>query len=243
MAATCLDLIRSSLRMIGQLGPGRGASASELTDALFVLNSMLDNWNTDSLKIFTTRIDAYNLQAGKYSYTIGPSGADFTAPRPVRIEEANIILNTINPVLRMPLTLIDDQRWSLVKIQAILPGAIPTLLYNDGGNPTSTLYLWTPPGQSYQLELFTWQQLTQFAATTDTVAAPVGYLDAMRYNLAVRLASEWGKPIRPDVVELARTTLADIQSLNSSTPTMNCDAAVLKSPGGGVFNWLTGSCE
>jgi hypothetical protein len=240
MPNTCLDLIRSSLRMIGQLGPGRGASSSELTDAMFVLNAMLDGWNTDPLKIFTTRIDAYNLASGGYSYTIGPSGADFIAPRPVRIEQANIILNNISPALRMPLKLIDDQRWSLVKIQQILPGAIPTLLYNDGAYPNSTLYLWTPPNLNYQLELYTWQQLAQFAATADNVIAPPGYLDAMRYNLAVRLASEWGKPVRPDVVELARTTLAAIESLNAPSPVMSCDAAILKSPGGGTFNWLTG---
>jgi hypothetical protein len=51
--------------------------------------------------------------------------------RPV-IEQVNVILNDINPPLRKPITLIGDQRWSLVKIQNIPGGAIPTLLYHDG---------------------------------------------------------------------------------------------------------------
>lgn len=250
---TCLDLIRSSLRLIGQLRPGRGAGASELVDAMYVLNAMLDNWNTDPLKIYTNRIDQYDLRAGVFSYTYGAPGfnCDFEVPltalgniilpeaRPI-IEQANVILNDIEPPLRKPIQLIGDQRWSLVKIQNIPGGAIPTLLYFDGGWPVGTIYLWTAPSMSWQLELYTRQALSQFAATTDNVVAPSGYLSAMRYNLAVALGLEWGKPAGPDVAELARSTLRDIQSLNADSPVMSCDGAVLVKPGGGTFNRLTG---
>jgi hypothetical protein len=251
MPTTCLDMIRSSLRLIGQLGPGRGAGPSELVDAMYVLNAMLDQWNTDPLKIFTTRIDVYPLVAGKFSYTYGGPGSDFvistSAPGPMTlplvrptIEQANVILNDVSPVLRQHISIIGDQGWSLIKLQNIPGGAIPTKLYYDGGWPSGVIYLWTAPGKNYQLELYTSQPLSQFAATTDQVVAPSGYLSAMRYNLAVALGLEWQKPASPDVIELARVTLRDIQSLNAETPLMQCDSAVLPGPSGGDFNWLSG---
>ena len=233
--ASALDIFKRSLRMIGQLGPGRSPGTSETADGLLVLNQMLDGWNTDPLKIYTTRIDLYNLQTGKYTYTIGPSG-DFNTTRPERIERANVV---IGGNLRRPIQLIDDAQWSQIRLPQLTGGAIPDRLYNDGAYPLATLYLWPGPNSAYQLELYTWQQLAQFANINDTIVAPPGYLDAMAYNLAVRLGLEWSKGVPPDVAALARETLAAIESANAPSPVLACDPAIMPRRGSG-FNYLIG---
>ena len=232
---TWLDLIKSSLRMIQQLGPGRTAGAAELVDAQLVLNSTIDALNADRLNIYTISQATYSLTGGKQQYTIG-SGGDFNATRPQKIDAANLIL-TGN--LRQPLKLLTDQQYASIKLLTV-QSTLPLYLYNDGNFPLSTLNLWPVPTNALQLELWTWQLLTAVTDTSQTVSLPPGYTDFLRTRLAVRLAAEWGKPLRPDVVELARQAEANVQRANLPMPVMKCDGAVLGNRRGGAFNWLTG---
>lgn len=234
---TVLDLIKSSLRLIGQLGPGRAPNASETADALFVLNGMIEAWNTESLAIYNTRADQYPLTAGKQSYTIG-TGGEINAPRPVQIERANVVLTMVaGPDYSVPLELLTDERWSAIPVKA-LQSSIPRALYYDNAYPLANISLYPVPTTTPKLELATWQQLTGFATSSDTVAFPPGYADAIRYNLAVRLAPEWGKVPRPDVLALAVDSLAKIKTLNGETPELRCDPAVTCNRS--AFNILTG---
>ena len=77
---------------------------------------------------------------------------------------------------------------------------------------------------------------------SDTVSVPPGYADAIRYNLAVKLAPEWGRTITPEVAEMARTSKAAIQRLNLPAPVMLCDPAMLnrRLDAPGYPNILTG---
>ena len=59
------------------------------------------------------------------------------------------------------------------------------------------------------------------------VAAPPGYLDAVRYQLAIRLAMEWNQELKPGVAELASEALAKIQRRNAPTPQMDVNPGVL----------------
>ncbi len=233
--ATVLDaLIRPALRMIGQLGPGRGAGPAELVDALGVLNRMLDAWSTERLNVYTIRPDVYNLIAGQQTYTIGPGG-DFNAPRPVRIEEANL-RPALNPDQRVPLEVKSGLDWSRQNLPPVT-STMPGTLYYDAQAPLGNIRLWPVPLYADQLELFTWQQLGQFNAVSDTVALPPGYADAIASNLACKLAPEWGRPIRPDVYQMAVDSKARIQSLNTPALTMTPDSFGLKGRG---FSILTG---
>lgn len=233
---TWLDLIRSSLRLIGELGPGRTitANSTPAVDAGFVLNAILDSANADRLNIFTISNASYNLTAGQQSYTIGASG-NFNTTRPQKIESANLILSGN---LRQPLKLINDQQFASIKLQSV-QSTIPQYLYNDGNYPLSTLFLYPVPSANLQLELWTWQLLSQITDITATASLPPGYADFLRFRLAVRLAAEWGKPLRPDVVELANQAERNIQRGNLPAPLMACDGGVLNGRGG-QFNYLTG---
>lgn len=243
MQITINDLLRRSFRMIGVLRSGFQPSPSDVTDALVSLNAMLDAWATDELNLFAVFIAQYDLTPSKQSYTIGPAAADFIAARPLRIDRANlIILSNPQQPLRKPLQILNSQGWATIKLQTV-QSVIPIQLYYDPTYPLGTLSLWPMPTLAYQLELFTFQPLTgSFSSGGQTFDMPPGYLDAVAYNLAVRLSSEWQRPLRQDVIALASESLAMIQRLNDQTPQMECDAGVMPfgSSRAGAFNRLTG---
>lgn len=242
MNATALQLIKAALRSIADLGVGREPSASEVADALFALNRMIDAWNIDPLAIFTKRFDTYNLTPSKQSYTIAQGlHADFEAPRPEKIELANLLMNNLTPVLRRPIELINDQQWGSIKLQGV-HSSIPLKLYYDGAFPIATIYLWPYPDQAFQLELLTWQALSEFQSETDVVTLPHGYADAIALNLAVMLAPEWNMTLRPDVASRAAIALGAVRAHNSPSPIMECDAGVM-SGSSSNFNRLTGDLE
>lgn len=228
---TVLTLIQSSLRLIGKLGPGRGAGPSELTDALFVLNSLLDAWRAERLTVYSITRSTHALTGGQATYTIG-TGGNFNVDRPVRIEAAGLITGT----QEFPLELLTAERWQQVSLKSL--AGRPAALYNDGAYPLSTLSIYPVPSAADTLALYTWGTFAPFTATSETVAMPPGYADALRYELAVQLAAEWQLPLRPDVAMLASEKKAAIQRLNLPAPEMRCDSAVLGR--GGEWNIATG---
>ena len=66
-----LDLLRSAYRLAGILHEGQGPNPDDLTDGLFVWNSMLDAWNTERLNVYVVTRETLALTAGKAAYEIG----------------------------------------------------------------------------------------------------------------------------------------------------------------------------
>lgn len=253
MRITGLELFRSALRAIGQLRPGRGPSASETRDGILVFNRMLDALGIDRGNVYTIDISAYPLNAGQQIYTIGGPGAgcDFDAERPRHIDKANLIINT-NPAspLWQPLAVWSDEEWGNINLRQ-MPSTLPQGIYYDGaavvvtaGHPaidylTAKISVW--PAEligGNQLELFTWHTLGQVTDLDAALDMPDGYPEALWSNWARRLAIEWGKPLNPDVLTLARDSLADIQRLNAPHPALACEPLTQQIRTN--FNWRTG---
>jgi hypothetical protein len=194
MSVTLNTIAYQALRDLGCLRPGQTTSADVLSDILYQANQLIDAWLIDRFLVYTIAINAYTLTAGTQIYTIGPtvSAPNIVAPRPTRIEYANIILNTVSPPVRQSVEILrDDKQWGRIRVQQI-PFAIPLKLYYDMGFSTTdghgTIYLWPGPQSSYQLELFTWQQLQSFPSGTTPLIFPPGYQRLIQKNLAVEIA-------------------------------------------------------
>ncbi len=243
---TIQDLLRSSFRLINQLRPGFIYSNSELIDGLFVLNGMLDSWASDDINAFCDLIQSFTLIPSKGVYTIGPGG-DFDGARPTNISKATLVVLT-NPVqpLRLDIELLNAAQWQSVSLQ-LTPSTLTRKLFY---NPTLTAGAFgtcnfSPvPTEGDKVELTSQQALGGgFANSTDSFVAPPGYLDAVRYNLAVRLSLEWNQPLKPGVEALASEALAKIQRLNAPTPQMDVNPGVMPTRNGGSFNYRTGDFE
>ncbi len=217
---TAAELIRSSLRLIQELAPGQTQHADDDNDALFVLNSMLDGWSIDRLNIYHIKRSDHTLVANQSSYTIG-TGGNFNVARPVRIDNAGIILDDGS---EKPLSILDPDEYAMVW-QKTFATPIPWGLYCDYQHPLASLFLVPVASVAYGLALYSWQVLSSIASVATTISFPPGYADAIRYNLAVRLAPEWGRVLRPDVKDLAVETRAKIQMLNAPAPIMRVDPA------------------
>jgi hypothetical protein len=243
---TLLDLLRSSFRLIGVLHEGQGPNQDDITDSLTVFNSMIDSWQTDRLNIFTIERDTYNLVANQQTYQIGPGAPDFNAPRPVRIDRAAVLYTPngqYNPEL--PLGMLTVREWEDLRIKNIT-SPIPTCMYNDNAYPFANLNFWPIPTITLPLILYVWQMITgnfQASGLQTALSFPPGYEDALRYNLAVRLAPEWDRELREDVLNLARESKMYIQSLNAPAPVMLCDGAITGNKYAGGWSYLTGSYQ
>ena len=184
-----------------------------MADALLVLNSMLEAWTIERLAVYTIRRDVWDLTAGETAYLIGDLVG---STRPRRIEQAGLLASGST-------TETDLEMLTLASWRAGKAG-----LYDDRAYPYATIHIRPDPVGGDQLVLYTWETLTQFATIDDDVEFPPGYQDAIRYNLARKLAPEWGLPLRADVLEMAIESKAAIKSVNIPTLEMSVDPALLQ---------------
>lgn len=245
--ATCLDIISSSLRLIGVLASGETADAALAQNSLFVLQGMWNSWNAQSLMIFTIPRQVYSLTLNKQSYTMGidPTGvttADFQVPRPPRIDRMGII-NLNNPLqpLELPLQYLTVAQWQEIPVKNI-SSALPMYCWDDQGFPFRTLTFWPIPNVNVQIAIYPWAALTTPAILTTQMIFPPGYQEAFRYNLAVRLAAEF--PTIPQevlemVVGLASESMRVVKAMNIQPIDLRVDPALTQQGWKGLYNWLS----
>lgn len=235
------DLIASAMRLCGVLANGENPEASEAQDAFLILNQMIDAWTADRLMIFTVnRSGPYSLTPGQQTYTMGPVVVpgipQLVAVRPPSITAMGVIVLT-NPLqpLEIPLEMLTDQQWAAIPVKNI-QSSIPLKVWDDGGFPNRVLSFWCVPNTLVQVVPYVWQALQQFADLFTDYTFPPAYLKALRYNLAVDLAPEFGvENLNPITAAQAITTKAEIKKVNSPIIELSCDPAVLGS--GGIYDW------
>lgn len=225
-----LDLISSSMRLIGALASGETPTGAEAADALCVLNAMLDSWAADRLMVFTITIDEFALVPGQQVYTYG-AGGNFNAQRPARIDRASIVsLTNPDQPLELPIDYLTDWDWQQYPIKNIQT-TLPQAVYDDQAFPLRNLSFWPIPTVVVNTLIYHWTQLTQYANLTTDNTYPPGYLEALRYNLAMRLMAEFpggfDSVMSATTAPLAMESLARVKSMNLPLIEAFCDAALL----------------
>ena len=233
---TALDLITSSLRLIGALAASENPTTSEAQDGLAALNALLDSWAAERLFIHTVEEVLTPLVVGQASYTLGPGGQINRDPRPVWISAGSLVDTTqTTPVeypLEGPLTV---QQWRRVTVKT-LASDLPVAFYVDGGVPLRTLTLWPVPNRAgVSLKLYLPAPLIQVPSLTTTLTLPTGYARALRFALAVELAPEFGVPVPPRVEAVAREATAIVKRINQEDWALESDPLLV----GGVatYDW------
>lgn len=209
---TVLDVITRAMQLIGTLSVGETPSADDAAVGLANLNELLDGWNTELLNLYTTTVFSGNLINAQQSYAMGPSAADFNTTTPIMIKTAHVIIPT--STARVPVSILSAVEWADLTEKG-LTGFLPDKLYCDYAFPIANLNVHPIPNQTIALELYLWSILAQFVAVTDSVSFRPGYLEALQYNLAVKLGPQFG--YQPDQVTLglAGTYKQRMQQLNT----------------------------
>lgn len=233
--STVRDLINGSLRLINVLADGETATASQHSDALSVLNQMIESWSIENLIIFFTTREEFTLTPSDGSYTIGSSG-DFNTTRPIDIESAMLEDQSVSPTVEYPLELITSRQWAEIDIKD-LESPLPIKLYYDPTFPLATLKLWPIPSTAHKLVLYSKKALTEFASINTAISLPPGYWKALRFNLADELAPEYGKEASATVKTIASEAKANIKRKNIKPIYLKTDMATT---GNRPFNIYTG---
>jgi len=228
------------MRLIGALGSGETPKPDEASDGLMVLNQMLDSWLAERLMAFSILIEEFPLTAGNGTYTMGPGG-NFNTARPVRIDRMSIVwlANPLQP-LELPIPYLTDWDWQNVPVKNIQT-SLPTAVYDDGNFPLRNLTYWGLPTGQVNTRIYSWQQLRQFPDLFTDVTFPPGYIEALRYNLAVRLIAEYPGEYSQITVSATQTlaveSLARVKSLNVPLIEAFCDSALQGR--GGYYNFYS----
>lgn len=232
--ATVRDTIRGSLRLIGAIAYGETPSADEQSDGLSVLNEMLDSWATEGLTIYETVREEFTLTAGQSSRTLG-DGGNFDTDRPVIIERAKVMVSGLERDIRE----INVDEWADITNKT--QSGVPEVYFVAGSFPLQTLHFYPVPSASDTLVLYSKKPLSQLSNLSATLSLPPGYLQAIRFNLAVALAAEYGKSSPGEVVSIAAEAKANLKRMNHRPKFMVPDTG-LPVPNR-RFNILTGGYE
>ncbi len=245
---TALDIVTQAMAEILATNLDETPQAADAEFGLKKLNRLLDAWNADGRYVWTVQFNQYPITPNLQPHTIGPNPvAPFTAQpvwvvnqRPVKLVEANIILNTVTPPIRYPMNVRDAAWWAAKRSYAVT-GTLPTDVYYEPEWPLGFVYIWPVPLVAYNMELITWALLNEVQLNT-TVSLPQGYADALIYNLAVSICPSFGKLADPVLIGLATRAIQIIWGPNIKAPRMGTKDNGM--PGGdnkrATFNYLTG---
>lgn len=150
---------------------------------------------------------------GNFAYNV-LTGA--SVARPLRITNAYTRITTAGSSnLDYQIRILHRDQYAAIGLKT-LPLPWPTDLYYDPTYPTGTLSFFGAPSMAGQLHLWTDQIFTDFNSITQAISLPQGYARAIKTNLAVELASEYGKQISPTLAARAKESRDAIRRLNGS---------------------------
>lgn len=187
---TATQLINGALRDIGVYGPGETIDAEDTAAGLEALNLLVKGWQTEDIGLWLIDTFSLTLVADQASYTFG-TGGDVVIARPLEMIECRF--RYTSGTVDVPMIPISRQEY-LNLSQKTLEG-VPTQYYFQPTLTTSTLYIWpvwdTTPAGSIVGSVKT--TVEDFDSVANTADFPPEALRALRKNLAIELAPEFGR--------------------------------------------------
>lgn len=219
MTLTVEQILKDALGIINANEIDETPSDSDMQIAMRTANIMLDRWSSQHLMLRSTDTLVFNTVGDQASYTVGSTGADITAAKPLNIQSAYVTDSNID----YSLDVIDksvydgfqDKNVSLTRPQYICFDPNDAQQTSQKG----TFYLYATPDKTYSVTCEVDSYLTEFVNLTDTVSFEPAYYEAIIYNLAIRLFRRY-HPITAqlpqDVALIALSALNNIKTMNST---------------------------
>lgn len=249
-----VEMARQSMRAINAIGQGVQLQGNDVVVAFEVAQMMFDAWAAKRITIYQQLRYVFPLLANQGGplnpYTIG-LGGDFNVARPIWIPNANLNCLTTTPPFEYPLAIFLPDEYAQIAIKdmasAMATGIFFNGRYQNTGPDTGLgeVFLYPVPNGQMPLELVLYLPVPMngFADIADTeYNFPPGYKEAIKYQLAKRLAAEFGKAWSAENENLAVEAFAIIQRDNVPIPNLRSDYGI---PGtnaaSGMYNWRTGT--
>lgn len=220
---TASDLINRALYKVGIASIGDSIDSADAESAKDSLNDMLEQWSLEDLMIYYTQIESLSLVAGTSSYTLGPTGTLVTV-RPIEIISAQL---RDTGGLDSDLGVVSFDTYQR-EIQKATNQTLPSLVSYQPTNPDGTLYIWPTPSSGLTCRLQTAKQFSTVTNLDDSVTLPIGYSEAIVYNLAERLCIDSGrKDLLEGIMEIASKSKLNIKRKNDKKNIMSFDPMFL----------------
>jgi hypothetical protein len=188
------QFIEAGLRTLGVLALDQTPAATEYTNALVKLNALVGEFRTKGLQIWHRTSYTMSLTSGTSSYTIG-SGQTLNTPYPIHMLQA-VRLDS-NSSTRIPIEIIGDFNFNLLPTST---SGVPIQITYQPKVNLGVIKVWPEPdsySQTYVTLALTYlRPIEYFSASTDTADFPEEWVSAIIYNLAVRMAPEYGIPLQ-----------------------------------------------
>jgi len=230
---TGLAVITDSLKLIGVVAGHEVPTSAEQQDAFARLNELIDSWGTHAQTLLVSRRDVVPLLPAVQVYQIGP-GLTVDLPVPMGLDAVAYVLAGA-PETEVFLDVGTDQ-YALATPQKLLTGAVPQTVNYSRTHGYGELWVWPVPTVATDLVIYWQEPLAAFPDLVTPVALAAGYARALRTNLALELAPEFGKQVDVLIVQQARESLADVKRANFPMVEIGIDTALT---GGGTYNILT----
>lgn len=232
--STASVLIEGALRAIGALSRGFSLPNEDAADGLEALDFMIKGWGANQLTIPYRTRETLTMTAGTNPHTIGSSGT-FNTTRPLAIHTAVIRSSSTDYPLDIWLT---PQEY--MRIPDKTSTGQPRALYYEPTEPLGRIYFDLVPSTTYTFIIDSLKPLTSFSTLATDDSVPDEYLEPIKFNLALRLAPEYGKEPSQMVFALAKEGMENIERMNVAyrVPVLRCDNALLQRTGLTSINYL-----
>lgn len=217
---TILDLIKSSLRLLGVYNFGETLTADEASDAMEAFNMLVGSWSAEGLLIPAYTSETFSLIVGQASYTIG-SGGNFNTTRPVRIAGTYVTSGNID----YPIDLVGPATYRNNTLKST--EGIPYQLHFKTSYPLGYLYFYPTPDSTYTFHIDSEKYLSEMSTLPTSIVLPPEYLEALKLNLAQAIGPEYQRQLSPLEIQRAyqlkrmiknNNMVSKFDSVNINTP-------------------------
>lgn len=194
---TARRLITRVLRGINYIPRNGDPNGPDSQDAFDTLVEMMASWNLEPMLPGYIVGQPLTLIANQQTYVVGPSGA-INQGRPEKIEQASFVTSTAPNYIEKPLRVIRTIReWQLVP-DKFSTATEPSAVYLDPRFTTATtalLYVYRVPSTGGTMIVYLQGRYIALDDLDTEIILPDGVARALRYNLGVELAPEFGKEL------------------------------------------------
>lgn len=212
------QVVKDALTILGVIDPDESPSAQEDAIASRALNDLLKNWHGFGLMVHVSEEQSITLTADKVSYTLGPSGADVTMAKPVRVTQAFV---RDSAGYDHPVDMLDRDEYFDQYDKSAGPTRVSCAYYKPDVD-TGTLSVYPPANAAYAssdtLHIIYVKPYDDMDSGTNTFELPQEFYRALKYNLALDLAPMFRIPaarwsnigvIAQQSLQLARAVYSD----------------------------------
>jgi hypothetical protein len=194
------DLIKASMRKLGAVASGELPTPDELADGLSALQSMLRSWAAMQMNVYASVKESFTLIPTQYIYTWG-IGGDINSDRPNQVAGAYV---QESGGVSHPVDIISEGQYRGITVKNT--ASRPYALFFHPTYPFAEVYIYPVPVDAEQMFLDSFKPFSESGSIDDvnsTIVFPGYYEEALIYNLAIRLAPEYGKAIPIEVAGIA----------------------------------------